>query len=250
MTKQHNFTDEQLVAFLDGEFDHTPADDIKAAMAHSDVLNARLKHLTLNKSAMSGAFDALNQTAPSFDDVMGIDDAKNETDYRSFMKIAAVAVIALGVGFFASSIIKQDKLDGWHEYVAAYQALYATDTLAHVNNDDLMIENELKRVSAKLNAEILIADLQIDENLTYKRGQLLEYQGRPLVQLAFLSSDGKPVALCIMKSQSSLVANLNTREIERMQSAYWSDGNFDYMLIGPVSESMIEEFATKFSQRL
>ena len=250
MTKQHNFTDEQLVAFLDGEFDHTPADEIKAAMADSDVLNARLKQLTLNKSAMSDAFGALNQTAPSYNDVMGIDDAKNETDYSNFIKIAAVALIALGVGFFASSIIKQDRFEGWHEYVAAYQALYTTDTLAHVNNDDLMIENELKRVSAKLNAEISIADLQIAENLIYKRSQLLEYQGRPLVQLAFLSNDGKPVALCIMKSQSSSVANLNTREIERMQSAYWSDGNFDYMLIGPVSESMIEEFATAFSQRL
>ncbi|MEP3197428.1 MAG: hypothetical protein ABJO57_06125 [Lentilitoribacter sp.] len=250
MTEQHNFTDEQLVAFLDGEFDHTPADEIKAAMAHSDALNARLKQLTLNKSTMSDAFGALSQTAPSYDDIMGADNTKPANDNAGFLKIAAVALIALGVGFFASSIIKQDKLDGWQEYVAAYQALYATDTLAHVNNDDLMIENELKRVSEKIDAEITIADLEIDEGLTYKRGQLLEYQGRPLVQLAFLSSDGKPIALCIMKSQTSSITELNMREIERMQSAYWSDGNLDYFLIGPVSESKIEGFATAFSQRL
>lgn len=250
MTEQHNFTDEQLVAFLDGEFDHTPADDIKAAMMHNKELNARLKQLTLNKSAMSDAFGALSQTAPSFQDIMGVDDPQSATDYSGFMKIAAVALIALGVGFFASSLIKHDKFEGWHEYVAAYQALYTKDTLAHVNNDNLMMVNELKRVSAELDTEISLADLQIDEGLQYKRGQLLQYQGKPLVQLAFLSSEGKPVALCIMKSQSSSIAELETREIERMQSAYWSDGNFDYMLIGPISEGKIEGFAEAFSQRL
>lgn len=250
MTEHNSFTDEQLVAFLDGEFDHTPADEIKAALAHSDELNARLKQLTLNKSAMADAFGALSQTAPSYEDIMGETQTMPAANSSGFTKIAAVALVALGVGFFASSIIKQDKLEGWHEYVAAYQALYATDTLTHVNNSELVIETELKRVSAKLDTKISIADLQIDENLDYKRGQVLEYQGRPLVQLAFLASDGAPVALCIMKAQTTAATDLTTREMEDMQSAYWSDGDFEYLLIGPISEANIKTYATAFSQRL
>jgi anti-sigma factor RsiW len=250
MTEQNNFTDEQLVAFLDGEFEHTPAEEIKAALAHSDELNARLKQLTLNKSAMSDAFGALNQTAPSYEDIMGVDEAQTTRDYTGFMKIAAVAIVAAGIGIFASPIIQQDRFEDWHEYVAAYQALYSTETLVHVNNSQTVAEDELKRVISTLEKDISIADLQIDEKLEYKRGQVLEYQGRPLVQLAFLSSDGAPVALCIMKSQSQNAANVSTGEIENMQSAYWSSGSFDYMLIGPISATEIENYATEFSQRL
>lgn len=250
MTEQKNFTDEQLVAFLDGEFDHTPVEEIKAVLAHSDELNARLKQLTLNKSAMSDAFDALSQTAPHYEDIMGVEETAGPASSVNFMKIAAVALIALGVGFFASSIIKQGKLENWHEYVAAYQALYATDTLAHVNSTHLATEKELKRVTTRLNTEISVADLQIDEGLQYKRGQILEYQGRPLVQLAFLASDGAPVALCIMKSQSSDASGIGLQEMENMQSAYWSDGKLDYFLIGPLSAKKIKDFAVKFSQRL
>lgn len=250
MTEQYDFTDEQLVAFLDGEFDHTPADDIKAALAHSEELNARLKLLTLNKSAMSDAFDALGQTTPSYEDIMGAETTKPANDNTGFMKIAAVAIVAAGIGIFASPIIQQDRFEDWHEYVAAYQALYATDTLAHVNNTEAAAEVELQRVASKLEKEISIADLQIDEKLQYKRGQVLNYKGRPLLQFAFLSREGAPVALCVMRSLTQKQESVRTGEIENMQSAHWSNGSFDYMLIGPLSAKDIESYATEFSQRL
>ena len=250
MTEQYDFTDEQLVAFLDGEFDHTPADDIKAALAHSEELNARLKLLTLNKSAMSDAFDALGQTTPSYEDIMGAETTKPANDNTGFVKIAAVAIVAAGIGIFASPIIQQDKFEDWHEYVAAYQALYATDTLAHVNNTEAATEDELQRVASKLEKEISIADLQISDALEYKRGQVLNYKGRPLLQFAFLSREGAPVALCVMRSLTQKQESVSTGEIENMQSAHWSNGNFDYILIGALSEKEIESYATEFSQRL
>lgn len=250
MTEQHDFTDEQLVAFLDGEFDHTPAEEIKAALDHSEELNARLKLLTLNKTAMSDAFDALGQTAPSYEDIMGADKTKASNDNFNFVKIAAVAIVAAGIGIFASPIIQQDRFEDWHEYVAAYQALYATDTLVHVNNDEQATEEELQRVASKLEKDISITDLKIDEKLEYKRGQVLNYKGRPLLQFAFLSREGAPVALCVMRSLTQKQESVSTGEIENMQSAHWSNGSFDYMLIGPLSAKEIESYANQFSQRL
>ena len=42
MTERDAFTDEELVAYLDGETEFTPADEITAALATDPVLAQRL----------------------------------------------------------------------------------------------------------------------------------------------------------------------------------------------------------------
>ena len=59
MTERQTFTDEQLVAYLDGEVEHTPADEITAALANDPELANRLAALDFNKDALRSGFDTL-----------------------------------------------------------------------------------------------------------------------------------------------------------------------------------------------
>lgn len=135
---------------------------------------------------------------------------------------------------------------GWHAYVASYQALYVTDTLAEVTQSPEATATQLAKVSGKLGRPLGAATTI--PGLTYKRAQVLGFNGAPLAQLAYLGKDGAPLALCILAKTEA--AALETMKLEGMEAASWSDGNYAYLLIGGQDAEQIAQAATHLKAAL
>lgn len=244
MTERQTFTDEQLVAYLDGEVEFTPADEITAALAHDAELAERLAALDFDKGALQSGFDAMlgDQKPPA----LPVSPVAANNNWLMAGSMAASILIAAFVGYGAGNFLNQPAAPGWKAYVASYQSLYSADTLRHVNSSPEVQTAELERVSAAIGKSIDLAALQQNSDLTYKRAQVLTFKGKPLVQLAFLTKSGEPVALCILRSSKPDSAAMSQANLEGMSSASWNKDGYSYLLIGGDDPSLISNLADNY----
>jgi hypothetical protein len=84
----------------------------------------------------------------------------------------------------------------------------------------------------------------------YKRSQILGFEGRPLMQVAYLSRVGSPVVLCIMRSDATAALGVKTDVMQGMAAATWRKGNYEYLLIGGHDKALIERAANTFAAAL
>lgn len=236
------FTDEELVAYLDGEHDFAPVDDIEQLLVDDPSLRKRLDRLKVDGDAIKDSFDhvrPINRRAPILPHI--------QSSGLRMQAVAMIACLALiiggGLGFGARGGASGPQ--GWKEYVAAYQALYINATLASVEISPDIQRLELKRISAAIGKDISLESLSVSPEISYKRAQILGFEGRPLAQLAFLSSTGAPLALCIIRMGGD-EAETQFGKMEDMSTASWSQGEYEYLLIGGDDPQFIKRLAEQF----
>jgi hypothetical protein len=165
------------------------------------------------------------------------------------LKLALGSVALLMLGFFGGwqSQYLLDNDTRWHQYVAIYQALYIPNTLTHIKNTPQNQQKELDRVVLISGKRVGLDQLNSYKGLNYKRAQILGFEGKPLVQLTFLTQHDNPVALCILKASSLKTTAIETRQMEGMRAASWQKNGYAYLLIGGNDEALITDSALYFS---
>jgi len=256
MSNKIAFSDEELTAYLDGESDYARMDQINKALSQDSELRARIATLSLSHSTIKAAFDELLPIAPetSFDVSVDSSLGSRRLSVMKFSSVAAVLalvtvsfVLGWGGGHRSWS---PSVANTWHEYVAAYQALYITSTLAHIERSEKDMSRELKRVSLALGKDIQLKDVNSHAALDYKRAQVLGYKGKPLIQLAFLSMLETPIALCIIRLDGASDSEVQISDMEGMSAASWEKGGYAYLLIGGTDALLIDEMAADFQRYL
>ena len=186
MTDVRYITDEELVAYLDDELSAEDALRVTDALSHDSLLNERLRAFDVPIERLRSGADTMLASAPSFPDHLV---AEKPTNWLQMAGM--VAVLGIGFGFGASVWPRADA--DWIETVANYQSLYVTQTLDRAQPVEAR-ENILTALSETIGLDLLpLLDIA---QLDYRRGQALAFEGRPLIQLAYLDNQ-IPIAICI-----------------------------------------------------
>ena len=249
MTDRQDFSDEELTAYLDGETEHAPVQRIERALDRDHSLKERLEALSVDKTRLKTGFDALLDAAPDAPTLTAPEHQDAPKSPMAWRSTAATALICLMVGSGAGYMFAPQPDTGWHSFVAAYQALYVNATLSPIERSEPVALAELERVSQALGKDLELAAFQQHDQLDYKRAQVLGFKGRPLVQLAFLSKVGAPIALCIIKADGGS-AEIVTSTMQGMHTAAWAKGGYKYLLIGGTDAGLIENAAKHFAAKL
>lgn len=244
MTHHSDISDETLTAYLDAALDDADMERVSQALAQDPALSARLDALSVPVGDLRSAFDTMLRDVP--DDIVPVQPPQAQHS-KLMLAAAACALLALGTVLGITVAKPKQTLAGnWQEYVAAYQALYVEDTLNVVDQTTAEKQAQLARVSSRLGRPL---DAATDvPGFDFKRAQVLGYKGNPLVQMAYLTDDNVPMALCIIKSSDKDV--LTTMRLEGLEAAGWSDGTFAYLLIGGDNPNQIEAAAKHLKARL
>ncbi len=250
MSDLRTFSDEELTAYLDGEADRVPMAEIEQALRQDPALRARLDGLSVDKRELAKAFDLLLNEAPKAPDLAERAGPVVDQTVFGFLHLIAAAAVALLIGVGAGLLMTGNQLQGWRGYVAAYQALYANGTLAHIEQTESAAKAELARVFSAIGKQLELSVIDAPDQLDYKRAQLLHFEGQPLIQLAFLSKVGEPVALCIIKSDSGADTDPTFEEMQGMQAASWSRDGYAYLLIGGNDPELIERTANAYAGQI
>lgn len=243
MSRDTDFSDETLTAYLDGALSDADAARVADALADTPNLADRLEALDVPLGDLRPAFETMLREMPS-----GLVPAAPQRGGINMIATAITAsvVLAAGVGLGAYLSKASSTPGDWHDYVAAYQALYVEDTLSVVEQTPVETQAQLARVAAKLGRDLITAtDVP---GFSYKRAQVLGFQGKPLVQLAYLTDSGAPMALCIIRTQNADA--LETMRLEGLEAASWSDGTFAYLLIGGDDAAQVAAAAAHLQAQL
>ncbi len=251
MSETPTFSDEQLTAYLDGETDHIPADEIRRALEQDAGLQARLERLSLETGDIADAFGQLLKSAPPAPELeIPQAAAKPRMRWPSLRAVAAIAILCLALGWGAGYLTPRSDLESWHDFVAAYHALYVNGTLARIEQGDDAAASQLEQVAGAIGKSIDLSTLKQIDGLDYKRAQILGFEGQPLAQLTFLSEVGAPVALCIIRTRGDGSTDIQVAELQGMSAASWSRDGYDYLLIGGSDAALIASTADRLTDRL
>ncbi len=242
------FSDETLTAFLDGALPPADAEAVAADLEIDADLSERLKALEFDTAALRDGMDALLAEAPVMPDLSGPAEATTGAAWpRRIAGLAALAATLVVGLYLGSSLGPRSESPDWKAYVASYQALYVADTLPELAPNDASRMAQLVRVGDRLGLDL--TGLPDVEGLDYRRAQVLGFEDQPLIQIAFLGPEGRPVALCIIADPGAEAEIMQTRA-EGMESAAWSDGTFAYYLIGGDDPQFIKSAADTFRSSL
>jgi anti-sigma factor RsiW len=230
-------SDEQLVAFLDGELDTQTQIEVEQALAEDAELAQRLEYLGHSTLPLQSAYAELLAQAPqerlaAMLEAMPPYPASSGMSRRRFFAAAASFMVA-GIAadrLFIHWHAAANQGDKWRERVADYMALYTTETLDEQQNDEATQIAQLRTVDQQLGLSLQPAQLALP-GAELKRAQVLRYDDTPIAQITYLDPDHGPLALCITLNKQG------TRPIQQeqryaMNVVYWSGTDHAFMLIG------------------
>lgn len=253
-----------LTGYVDGELDTLTQARLEARLKAEPALAARLARLGESTHGLDAAFAALTTAAPHQRLAGILDDARHRLDrprlwsrrvapprgLRIAIALAAAIVIFVLGGFaerYVSSRGVNDELN-WRQAVAEYQQFTTSDTLAAIPDAPDVLDAELKTISARLAVALTPENLTLAD-ATLKRADLFTFDGRPLVQLAYLTRNQGPIAFCIIPAHKP-DAPVQFEVRNGFNLAYWNDDGRAYLLIGRADRTTLEHFAATLAEKV
>lgn len=261
-----NISDEMLLAYIDGVLAEPERTQLEQLIAASVVLRHRIEVMAGGSRAFAEAYELLLEQAPVAKLRGGLENAleAREAALRPepsgpgwrYALAACLLVATFAGGLLTSHIVDipgwstvkptQTAAKGWRQAVADYHALYTSETFAGAPDEPLKHIANLRRVSARVGLNVTF-DKIVFKNLQFKGARILNFNGKPLLQLAYLRGS-RPVALCIVKDAKP-AQNVQNERRNNLNIAHWRGNGFGFMVIGDVPETELGTLAKQLRLR-
>ncbi|MGO7972802.1 anti-sigma factor [Rhizobium ruizarguesonis] len=265
MNTKHTIpSDEDLTAFIDGELTAEEAARIQTMVEEDESTAERLEFLARASLPFKQAFAPLLSEAPreKLETMLAAIPAQPSArpastpafaSRRRFLGALAAslvagiaidrAVIGIGRGFSA-----KDENSEWRAVVADYISLYTPETLVGPVPAREDQAAQLGPLDEKLGLSLSPEAVSLP-GIDFKRALMLQYDGKPLAQIAYLDPETGPMALCIVKSDAgSKAPDLESRK--GLNVIYWSNETHAFMLIGRIPVDRMKELGEDVRGRL
>lgn len=250
---KHVYSDTDLTAYLDGTLPPETISAIEAAAKGNADLQDRITEMTVDLDTLNTAFKPLLGVAETRNLQHKLECASNQVAANQsrppkyLLKIASYAatiVLGLSLGWQLFT-----PTTNWRTEVAHYQALYVAETLGPVVPDSDRIQAEFKRASDALGLSLDPEAFSQIDGLQLRRAQVLEYNGTPLIQIAFTMPDGTPVAFCILP-KSGQNTDQSTTTLVGLAAATWDTETHSFLTIGGTDTKAILAFSKQLQQQI
>lgn len=276
-------TDEDLVAYIDGMLDDESTEHLERELAKDRALEERLALLKAGDRPFAESFNLLLKEAPRkrLEDIL--DRALNPpqpvpeipaqtTPVRDARPAAGrarpwggwrmLAAAAVAMAIFAGGVltarlipvpgIKVASLPaqkGWRAAVAEYQSLFVKATLESSAHDWKAQEENLGRALTHVGMKLDLEKVTVSP-LDFKYAGILEFKGKPLVQLAYLYDKQTPVSFCIIRNGKPEDHGILAEQRLGLNISHWQAGGYGFMVIGDVPQQAVDEIARALKSRL
>jgi anti-sigma factor RsiW len=248
--------DEELVALIDNELGQNEKSRLLTRLEQDVALRTRYEALQATGAPIAAALDGLLKSAPlnSLRAATPKAEASPVVPWPLGRKVRAlaagivVAFLAAGIGVWAAlRLASQEESEDWRTAVVEYMELYTNETFAFDDSDLAAEEKKLNAIGERLNVHLAPQTLMIPV-LRFKMAQLLNYDGAPLAEIAYLDAQGAPVLFCIIAAAGADVQTQSERRGD-ISLASWSKGGRGYLVTGRLPEPQIIDLARTFERR-
>lgn len=239
--KPDPFSDAELTAFLDGEATEQLSRQIGAALQTNPELATRLQALTAPMQPIWTALDLDALDAPKIPHHI----RPVATPHRSRVLFPLALAASFVLGAVLMNVLKP--APGWVDQVASYQALYVAATLDGAAQPPDITRATLTSAEASLGLHLTLAP-EIP-GMEFKRAQMLAVDGEPLIQLAYLGTNGTPFAFCVTRVSGADRA-VETTVSHELSAASWIRSGLGFVLIGGSDNSAVSDLAHTLSETI
>ena len=243
--------DEEITAYLDGELDGAARAVFEARLAANDIARARLETLRAGRPPAE-PFDLILDMAPierleAMLEAAGRPPARIWGSFGGLRALAAAIVLLIlggAIGFGLSRSLAPTEVaeaPSWRAVVADYVALYTPETFALAPTDPKAFAPRLQVVGDGLGLALSPETVALP-GLDLKGAILFQYDGKPLGQISYLSTEHGPVAFCIIRNGRD-DAPLSFEERRGMNVAFWTTDGRGYLIIGALPREQLEPLA-------
>ncbi|WKV50973.1 anti-sigma factor family protein [Dickeya fangzhongdai] len=245
------YSDDAIVAWLDGEMNDTDAQKFEQWLRSDDQLAERIARLQKSDLAFKEAFAPLLDDAPQarmqnrLEQLLAATPVVGETPPRigvSRRSLIAASlsflVIGSGLGYLArpASAVRNDS-EKIRDLEAQYMSLYSAETLLDMDSSASALARGLARTAQDIGIHLSEQQLSI-QGAELKMVRMLRYDSTSIAQIAWMHADYGPMALCISPEQQRSATAINNEQRHGMHLAWWHTGGYQFVLIGrnPVSQ--------------
>lgn len=261
-------SDEDLVAFLDGELGAAGRSRVLEALASDESTAIRLQQLEAGMAPLTQAMDTLLDQAPNERMTARLSDLLSKAQrpknsgkrlWRRYAGLAAAALILLAAGaaidrsfdFIGKTpgVEETDDTEAdWRKAVAGYFSLYTNETFAAAASAGPAANGTLDRVGNRIGLQISANDVALP-GMQFAGAVLFSYDGMPLAQIAYLDPQSGPMAFCIIANgEADGPPQLERRD--DINVVHWAKDKHGFMLIGRASPDRLQKYAELLSQRI
>lgn len=262
--------DELLTAYLDGELPSDERIRIDARLEHEPLLAARIDRLRRAGEGVGPALAMLAGSAPEARlrlmlaeqlTAMTATPAAPKKErrpwfgladlarpWRTAVALASFVIVALVAGAIGYGLALRhtevpSEPETWLQAVAEYWRFTTPETLALVPSPDLAAR-QLQLASSALGLPLTSGAITAGDP-AFRGAQLYAFEGKPLVQIAYLDTDYGPIAFCIIRNGSPKDIEPDATEIEGFSVVHWQEDGFGRMLIGRAPVARLEALASR-----
>ncbi|HDS7828833.1 TPA: hypothetical protein RSS91_003305 [Klebsiella pneumoniae] len=248
------FSDEAIVAWLDGEMHTSDAERFEVALGRDEQLAARTEMLRVGQTDIACAFASLLKEAPQsrleaqLANVLAQPQATaaKATGVSRRALIAAslsFLVIGSGLGYFARYATgapgESEKI---RDLEAQYMSLYSAETLLDADSSPSALQRGLTRTAQDIGLQVNEQQLVLSE-AELKMVRMLRYDSTSIAQIAWMHADYGPMALCISPDGQPASTELNHEQRHKINLVWWHSGRYQFVLIGRNPASQLEQNA-------
>ncbi|MGG7447545.1 anti-sigma factor family protein [Kosakonia oryzendophytica] len=248
------YSDEAIVAWLDGEMQASDAERFEIALSQDEQLAERTNVLRLNQADVARAFVPLLKDAPQarmeeqLTNVLAQQPAplpRAAGVSRRALIAASLSflVIGSGLGYFARPAIRaQGEREKIRDLEAQYMSLYSAETLLDADSSPSVLQRGLARtaqdIGLRANAQQLVL-----HGAELKMVRMLRYDSTSIAQIAWMHADYGPMALCISPDSHPASTELRHEQRHAMNLVWWHSRGYQFVLIGRNPAAQLQQNA-------
>lgn len=239
------YSDEAIVAWLDGEMSDADARSFEAAFKSDGQLAARTAELMSSNQNYRQAFAPLLDEAPlermqaRLDAQLAkVEDSRTPAPRPSFSRRAMIAaslsflLIGSGLGYLARPAAdEQDENENIRDLEARYMSLYNAETLLDLDSSPPLLQRGLARTAEDLGLHLNEQQLRL-QGAELKMVRMLRYDSTSIAQIAWMHAEYGPMALCISPQRQPGRAEISSERRHGMNLTWWQDRGYQFVLIG------------------
>jgi anti-sigma factor RsiW len=249
--------DETLTAYLDDELPADARRDLEARLADDATARERLALLRRGRPP-AAAFDAVLAMAPTarLEAMLAAAETRPAPRRHGFGALRAVAaalmlVAAAALGYAlarATAPTEVAEAPNWRSVVADYVSLYTPETFAMAPTDPEAYAPRLDVVGEGLGVDLTPQAVALP-GLDLRGAVLFHYDGKPLGQVSYLSTEFGPVAFCIIRNGRP-DAPPAFEERRGLNVVFWNAGGLGFLVIGGMPRETLEAMAGTLADRV
>ncbi|MBN9432097.1 MAG: hypothetical protein J0I45_06625 [Bosea sp.] len=270
MAEPDTHDDALLTAYLDGELSADERRALDDRLHEEPLLAARLERLREGGEGVAPALAMLAGSAPEArlramlagqpvdEPVVRAPVEKKRRPWfvlpglaqpwrpaAALASLVLVAILAGGIGYGLA--LRQAEVpaerETWLQAVAEYWRFTTAETLALAPSPDLAA-SQLQLASTALGLPLAPGTITAGD-APFRGAQLYAFEGKPLVQIAYLDPDYGPIAFCIIRNGASENRAPIATEIEGFSVVHWQEGGYGRMLIGRAPARHLDALAER-----